>query len=342
MKRTTFIYELDEGQQKAILEIMERGNYKRKEVPYSLGAIEGDHFNATLYMKEKHGKRKFCVQGTGASDFVEFVLEPQVLGCAMLGYEDVLAPEESVALHAGSDESGKGDYFGPLVVCCTYVDPSLAVKMREIGVRDCKQMTDKSVLRTGALLRQLLGPDGYTMVMLRPSAYNRLYAKMQNINRMLAWAHAAAIEDFLKKHPDCKRVVIDQFARSESTMLRALKMRTRQIAVDQHHKAESDLAVAAASIIAREAFLLEILGKKGYVLPTGSSSDAVTETAVRVVREEGPLWLMNNAKAHFSITDRVLAECNLSRNDLPPEGRVVSAIARTAAARAETNEQQET
>jgi len=327
MKRTTFIYELDEGQQKAILEIMERGNYKRKEVPYSLGAIEGDHFNATLYSKEKHGKRKFCVQGAGASDFVEFVLEPQVLGAATLGYEDVVNPE-SVEFHAGSDESGKGDYFGPLVVCCAHVDPDLAVKMREIGVRDCKQMTDKAVMKTAAELRGLLGPNGYAIVMLRPPAYNRLYAKMKNINRMLAWAHATAIEDFLVKRPDCGRVVIDQFAKTEATILRALKPLAKGIKVEQRHKAESDLAVAAASILARDAFLAEVVGKKDAVLPTGSSSDAVAATAVKEVKENGPLWLMNNAKAHFSITDKVLAECGLTREALPPEGRVVSALAR--------------
>ena len=117
MAKTTFTYELTNDQQELLLGVMLSGNYRKREVPYSLWSIEGDGFNATLYSKEKHGKRKLCVQGGKAEDFVLFVLEPNVLGSATLGYETVLDPTLT-APHAGSDESGKGDYFGPLVVCC--------------------------------------------------------------------------------------------------------------------------------------------------------------------------------------------------------------------------------
>ena len=156
-KKTSFTYELTNDQQELLLGVMLNGNYRKREVPYSLWSIEGDHFNATLYEKEKHGKRKLCVQGSKAEDFVLFVLEPHVLGAATLGYETILNPD-LVAPHAGSDESGKGDYFGPLVVCCAYTDEALSEKMQEMGVKDCKQMSDKSVLMTGAKLRALLGP----------------------------------------------------------------------------------------------------------------------------------------------------------------------------------------
>ena len=198
MAKTTFTYELTNDQQELLLGIMVNGNYRKREVPYSLYSIEGDHFNATLYAKEKHGKRKLCVQGGKAEDFVLFVLEPNVLGCATLGYETVLDPTLT-APHAGSDESGKGDYFGPLVVCCAYTDETLSVQMRELGIKDCKQMSDKAVLAAGAKLRALLGPDGYSVVKLGPAAYNRLYAKMRNINRMLAWAHSQALENLLER-----------------------------------------------------------------------------------------------------------------------------------------------
>ncbi len=123
--RTTYTYELTEDQQELLLGVMLTGNYRRREVPYALWSVEGDRFNATLYEKEKHGRRKLCIQGRGAEDFVLFVLEPKVLGAASLGYEEVLHPENFSA-HAGSDESGKGDYFGPLVVACCYTDETLA------------------------------------------------------------------------------------------------------------------------------------------------------------------------------------------------------------------------
>ena len=333
-KKTSFTYELTNDQQELLLGLMVNGNYRKREVPYSLYSIEGDHFNATLYAKEKHGRRKLCVQGSKAEDFILFQLEPNVLGGASLGYEKELSPELFSA-HAGSDESGKGDYFGPLVVCCAFTDEALSEEMRKLGVRDCKQMTDKQVLAAGAALRRMLGPTGYAVVKLGPAAYNRLYAKMRNINRMLAWAHGTAIEDLLEKRPGCDRVVVDQFAPTEATISRALKTRGKAATVEQRHKAESDIAVAAASVIARELFIRSCLemGKECFgedaeeqdKIPLGSSDPRVRELAEKMVRENGPTWLMNHCKAHFQTTDKVLAACGKSRDDLPPEGQVVSA-----------------
>ena len=339
-RKTSYTFELTNDQQELLLGLMVNGNYRRREVPYSLYSIEGDHFNATLYKKEKHGKRKLCVQGSKAEDFVLFVLEPNVLMSATLGYETLLNPE-LVSPHAGSDESGKGDFFGPLVVCCAYTDEALSAEMQKLGVKDCKQMTDKAVLAAGAKLRALLGPTGYAVVKLGPAAYNRLYAKMRNINRMLAWAHGTAIEELLEKRPSCDRVVVDQFAPTETTIKRALKTLGKQAKVEQRHKAESDIAVAAASVIAREIFLRDVErmrqelfgadpvaeGEERRKVPIGSSDPRVRALAEEMVRKEGPVWIMNHCKAHFQTTDKVLAACGRSREDLPPEGRVVSATA---------------
>ena len=353
-KKSTFTFELKNDQQELLLGLMVNGNFRRREVPYSLYSIEGDHFNATLYAKEKHGKRKLCVQGSGAQDFIEFQLEPKGIVPVELGYESVLHPELFSA-HAGSDESGKGD-FGPLVVCCAYTDERLSEEMQQLGVKDCKQMTDKAVLAAGAALRKLLGPTGYAVVKLGPAAYNRLYAKIRNINRMLAWAHGTAIEELLEKRPACDRVVVDQIAPTETTIRRALKERGKKATVEQRHKAESDIAVAAASVIARELFIRDILkmseecgggtplppggcaGGGGVspaqnkevksLIPMGSSDPRVRELAEEMVRKNGPTWLMNHCKAHFQTTDKVLAACGKSRADLPPEGQVVSATMR--------------
>ena len=162
MAQSTYTYELDDDQQSKLLLIMEGGNYRKRTVPYSLMSIEGDGFNCTLYAKVKHGRRKCCIQGGKAEDFVLFVLEPQVLGAATLGYEGVLDPDRDKA-HGGSDESGKGDYFGPLVVACCYVDESIAEELRTMGVKDCKQMSDKSVLAVGSKIRPLLGPQRWAV-----------------------------------------------------------------------------------------------------------------------------------------------------------------------------------
>lgn len=337
MAQSTYTYELDEGQQNLLLLIMERGNYRKREVPYSLMSIDGDGFNCTLYEKVKHGRRKCCVQGGKAEDFVLFVLEPQVLGAATIGYEQVLDPERDKP-HGGSDESGKGDYFGPLVVACCYVDEALSAQLREIGARDCKQMTDKSVLAVGSKIRHLLGPSRWAFVKIGPAAYNRLYAKIKNINRLLAWAHGVCIESLLEKQPSCPRVVVDQFAPTETVIKRALKERGRKIRVDQRHKAESDVAVAAASVVARELFLRSLISSlPDYglaaateedpvgAIPKGSSDPRIRELAERCVWANGPKWVMDHCKAHFQTTDKVLSACGFSRTDLPPEGQVVSA-----------------
>ena len=338
-KQTSFTYELTNDQQELLLGLMVNGNFRKREVPYSLYSIEGEKFNATLYAKEKHGKRKLCVQGSGAGDFVQFQLEPRGIVELSLGYEEVLHPELFSA-HAGSDESGKGDYFGPLVVCCVSTDERLSKELQQAGARDCKLLSAKRTLEIGAQLRRILGPSRHAIVKLGPAAYNRLYAKMKNINRMLAWAHGTAIEELLMKQPGCNRVVVDQFAPTETTILRALKERGRKATVEQRHKAESDIAVAAASVIAREQFILAIdaMTKECFgaeaetkdAIPRGSSDPRVRELAEEMVRKHGPVWLMNHCKVQFQTTDKVLAACGKSRADLPPEGQVLSASQRNA------------
>ena len=341
-KRSTYTYELDADQQDRLLVVMS-GNYRHRTVPYAIDSIEGEHFNCTLYEKEKHGRRKCCIQGSGAADFVLFTLEPMVLREAKLGYETVLDPA-LVAPHAGSDESGKGDYFGPLVVACVYTDEELSQRMKEAGARDCKTMSDASVIATGAKLRAMLSPERFSVVRIGPSAYNRLYAKMRNINRMLAWAHAQAIENLLEKQRGCPRVVIDQFAASEGVIARALKTRGRAVEVVQRHKAEDDIAVAAASVIARELYLKAVRdladsipdltagdakgedAKAERYIPKGSSDPRVRALAEKCVGRFGPAWLVENCKCHFQTTDKVLAACGLSRADLPADGQVASAV----------------
>ena len=371
MKQTCYTFELDAGQQEKFLALLAVGNYRPKQVPYSLAAAEGDGFNCALYQKEKHGKRKLCVQGSSAPDFVEFFLEPNgvvpvSMGGGGLDVERVGAVGGAVAAsasgsseqaplpHGGSDESGKGDYFGPLCVACCHVDAESAEKLRTLrvewfdannvkhvdvgGARDCKLITNNVVLlRMGAMIREILGPSRFSVVKIGPAAYNRLYAKIKNINRLLAWAHGTCIEELLEKQPACPRVVVDQFAPTEAVIRRSLKERGKKIVVEQRHKAESyAIAVAAASVLARETFIRALCDMAKDVdsqvqsplgvIPLGSSDPRVRQLAERMVKEQGPVWLMNHCKAHFQTTDKVLAACGYSRQDLPPEGQVTSAV----------------
>jgi ribonuclease HIII len=326
-KKTSFTYKLTPRQQEALQALLSTGNYRPVTVPHTTVAVEGPDCRINLYTSGK-----CLVQGKGAEDFVIFFLEPHVLGGARVGYEEILDPN-SVASHMGIDESGKGDFFGPLVVAAAYVNPDLAHAMQDMGVKDCKLLGDKQVFAIGAKLRQLLGPRRYALVPVGAEAYNRLYAKIRNVNRLLAWGHGRAIENLLACVPDCPRAVADQFG-AEHVIKRALLQKGRTIKLEQRHKAESDIAVAAASVLAREAFLraLQRLSQEhGVTLPKGAS-EQVRAAAVELVRKSGPAILLKTAKCHFRTTDQVLAACGRARAVLGPEGQAVSRRAEAEAA----------
>ena len=314
--QNSFTYKLTPDQQIRLIQLLSTGNFRLVNVPYTEIAVEAQDCRANLYTSGK-----CLVQGKGAEEFVIFYLEPNVLRTASHGYEEELDPD-SVAPHMGVDESGKGDYFGPLCVCAAYTDKELSKKLKDAGAKDCKQMSDKQVLVVGAKLRTILGPSRYTVVQIGPQAYNRLYAKIKNINRLLAWGHARCIENLLNGVPDCPRAVADQFA-GEQLIKRALMEKGKGIKLEQHHKAESDIAVAAASVIAREAFLRAVAKMReehGLEIPKGSSAPAVRETAVELAKKAGPQILLQTVKCHFRTTDQVLAAVGATREILGPEG----------------------
>jgi len=317
--KNSFSFKLTAEQQDLLEEILRTGNYRPIRVEHTRIAVEIPKCKVSLY-----NSGTCLVQGKGAEEFVTFTLEPLVLMGASLGYEDVLNPE-ATAPHMGVDESGKGDFFGPIVIVSAYIDPTLADAMRDMDVKDSKQITsDKKALRLGSELRKLLG-NRHSVVKIGPAAYNRLYSKMRSVNTLLAWGHARAIENLLEVIPDCPRAISDQFG-SKQQVERALMKKGQKIDLVQRHRAESDLAVAAASIIAREIFLLSLKRQEeahGITMPKGASA-GVREWAVELVKKKGPKVLLETAKCHFKTTDQVLKTAGSSREALGPEGQAVS------------------
>ena len=302
-EKTSFTFKLTEAQQIVLADILNSGNYRPIQVPYTTAAAETDECKIAVY-----SSGKCLVQGRGAKDFVAFVLEPKVLGQVGVGYEEMLNPEQFEP-HIGVDESGKGDYFGPLAIAAAYADGPLAKKMIALGVRDSKNITsDKRILELDRQVRGLLGRR-FSVVTIGASAYNRLYDKMKNVNLVLAWGHARAIENILGQVPECPRAISDQFGRKE-LIQRALMHKGRKIVLQQRHKAESDVAVAAASILARAAFLEGIRSlQKQYHLPFPKGASAqVVAAAKQLVQQHGPEILRQTAKCHFKTTKIVLPE----------------------------------
>jgi len=206
----------------------------------------------------------------------------------------------------GVDESGKGDYFGYLVVAACHVDNNIESRLKELGVRDSKNLSDLHVKNIDSELRKICK---YEIVKISPEKYNKIYPNFKSLNRMLAWGHAKSIEKLLEK-VKCDHVIVDKFA-DEKVLNEALSVAKvpKNIKIEQKINAERDLAVAAASIIARHEFLLTLrsLGRQaGFVLPKGSTH--VEDTAKKIVEKYGEDMLQNLAKIHFKTTKKIIGK----------------------------------
>lgn len=204
----------------------------------------------------------------------------------------------------GLDESGKGDYFGPLVIGGVYVDGNTGDKLLSLGVRDSKLLNDNRII---ALAEQIKGMCPYFVVPIEPARYNELYAKVKNLNRLLAWGHAWTLENLLEK-VSCDLAIVDKFG-DEAYVRSALQEKGRQITVIQLTHAEADIAVAAASILARAKFVqyMEQLSMKvGKTLPKGASDPSIVVIGRELVAGHGKDILNEIAKLHFKTTEVIL------------------------------------
>ncbi|HME89463.1 MAG TPA: ribonuclease HIII [Chthoniobacterales bacterium] len=271
---------------------------------YTLFFAQKNKLSVAVYEKGP----KILVQGKGVEEFVQFELEPKILGEAKLGYEEVHAPE-MFQPHFGVDESGKGDFFGPLVIAGVYVDRAIARKLIDAGVQDSKRIGSDARIRALANQVRKNSMGLAEVVLIGPAKYNELYEKFGNLNKLLAWGHARVIENLLAKKPDCPRSLSDQFA-DVRVIEQSLLRHGRKLDIQQRPRAESDIAVAAASILAREAFInwLDREGKKlGMRLERGVSP-AVANGAENLVAAKGPEVLRKVAKVHFRTAHAVAPE----------------------------------
>ena len=203
----------------------------------------------------------------------------------------------------GIDESGKGDYFGPLVIAAIFVDPATESDLRLMQVRDSKKISDGRILELAPDIRLVCR---HSLVAIGPQRYNELYAKIKNLNHLLAWGHARALENLLQQ-VDCTLAISDQFG-NERLILNALQEKGKRIQLIQRTRAEADLAVAAASIVARAEFLLRLQRLSheiGTTLPKGASP-AVELAARMIVKKHGQDRLGSVAKLHFKTTKNVV------------------------------------
>lgn len=303
---TTYTAKLTPEQADRLEKWVRSGAYRLRDVPHArFSGMKPDH-NITFYESGK-----LVVQGKGTAEFVEFVLEPDILGKATVGYEEVLDPS-LMEPRIGVDESGKGDFFGPMCVAGVYVNADVIHAWKEAGIRDSKSVGSDAQI--GKLARVIRTTPGcvYDVVAIGNEAYNRMHRRYGSVNSVLAWGHARVIENLLERGermvPPPLRAISDQFASSKSTVEKALMEKGRALPLVQRHKAEEDLAVAAASILARDEYVLRLERlEREFGLPLPKGASAAVETAAKtLVAQHGADALPKVAKMHFRTSYRVL------------------------------------
>lgn len=272
---------------------LESAGFEFRSVPHAAFSARSADVVATLYRSGK-----LVIQGADPESFATRFLDAGV-GAAVVPVAPThaLRPAEETI---GSDESGKGDYFGPLVVAAVRLEPELARQLDAREVRDCKTMSDESVLRVAGALRKTVP---FAVARLDPPDYNATHARLKNLNPLLASLHAQAIGELSRPG---LRVVVDQFA-SERVLDTALsKLGVR---LEQHPRAEStELAVAAASVLAREEFLRALAQlSEAWGLDLAKGAGPPTDRAARrFVALHGEARLGDVAKLHFRTTAKIL------------------------------------
>ncbi len=263
--------------------------------PYTVFSARKPGLSVNLYESGK-----LTVQGKNQEEFIRYYLEPEILqDFSFTQNKD----NPNLAARIGIDEAGKGDFFGPLCVGGVYADEKMIQQLIKIGVRDSKKMTDPKIEKLAAQIKQIVP---YSVIRIFPTKYNLLYSKFQNLNELLAWGHASAIEELSTK-TGCQSAIIDKFA-GEHVVERALSKKGLKLDLTQITGGESDPVVASASIIARTAFVegMRMLSKQvNFPLPKGAGPQVIT-AGRNLVDRDGKEILGDVAKLHFKTRGVIL------------------------------------
>jgi ribonuclease HIII len=301
-KLSTYTLKLDDPQMAKLRAICDRRGWQPFEVAYARYAFKGPDVNVTAYESGK-----VVVAGKGTEEFVAMTLEAEVTGAPKLGYDEVLHPDWFEA-HAGLDESGKGDFFGPVVAATVIADPAAIRAWIAAGVKDSKRIADTQIVKLDRLIRGTGGVAVKTCF-CGMAKYNELMGRPHaNLNRLLAWQHATALEQALAQKP-VTWGLLDQFSKQPLTQRELAKKKVAGFELRMRTRAEEDPVVAAASVVARAEYvrLMHALSLRfGAKLQKGAG-DLVREQAADIIRKFGARALGQFAKLHFRTAYEVVA-----------------------------------
>lgn len=289
----TYTAKFDLAKEQELSGKLQKSGFSFRQVPHALWQAQKNGLSATLY---KSGK--ILVQGKEADSFAKEFLGLKNSVQTELNLQTA-ATEASFRSWIGTDESGKGDYFGPLVIAGVLVDEENIQKLSGFNIQDSKKLNDTTIEKVAA---QIKANSVFSVVVINPAKYNELYSKFRNLNTLLAWGHARAIENILEKKP-CGNALSDKFG-NESLIKNALLKKGRSINLEQRIKAESDLAVAAASILARNEFVqrMKKLSQEYGIEFQKGASQKVKDQASEFIEKYSFELLKNIAKLHFKTT----------------------------------------
>ena len=279
---------------------------------YEISEPELSQYNYNADISNSEGKVKLLVYFSNKGNKVTLQGNKE-LGIYQRVYnlifgENLFQSEKSISAepesYIGTDESGKGDYFGPLIVAAVFADKSVSKRLKALGVKDSKELPDYSISSIAAGIRKLEGCI-FSIVVINPEKYNILYEKMGNLNRLLGWAHAKALENILSKKI-VPVAISDKFG-NEKYIQTSLQELGKKLILHQETKAEKYTAVAAASILARNEFnkwFYLIKQKHKLELPKGASAN-VEIKAKEIKSKYGAEVLKTLAKLHFKTTKKI-------------------------------------
>lgn len=281
----------------------EAGTVSQKELPYGR-QFRVDNGGESAVLSVYRGKKGISFVWGGKDGALARAVKMKLSSVTGSGENGAGQAEELrvTGLRVGSDESGKGDFFGPLVVAACLLDEESAQILRADGIKDCKALSDREVLKKDKIIKEKALE--YVVLALKPEAYNRRYEELKlqkkNLNDLLASGHWQVLTQVLVRRPECRQAIIDRFS-TKSGLSKALTEAYPGITVTEVPRAENDTAVAAASILARAKFLEvmeELAAASGYSLPKGGGN-AATETAGIILAAEGRNALRKLVKEHF-------------------------------------------
>jgi ribonuclease HIII len=304
-KLSSYTAKLDEAQLAKLRTVCEARGWTPFEVAYTHFAYKADHLKLNL---SAYTSGKVVIAGKGTEDFVRDVLEPEITGAAKLGYDEVLHPDWFES-HAGLDESGKGDFFGPVIAATVIADKAAIEAWRKAGAQDSKKMAESKIIELDRLIRTTKGAVVETCFCRTMTRYNELMSRRgANLNRLLAWQHATALAGALARKPVAWGL-LDQFSKQPLVQRELAKQEVKNFELRMRTKAEEDPVVAAASIIARGEYVRQMhaLSKKLGVKLQKGAGPLVKEQAAEIILKFGARALGDFAKLHFRTAYEVVA-----------------------------------